>query len=91
MQWYIVGILAAIMTSFSFVPQVIKMYRNKSVRDVSPMTFIQFSIGAALWMSYGFHLRDSIIIGANVVVLITLISAISLYLKYSSNKMIASS
>lgn len=79
MQWYIVGVLAALLTMFGFVPQVIKMFRTKSVKDISLPTFIQFSFGVSLWALYGFHLGDIIIICANSITLFILIIAIVLY------------
>ena len=85
MQWYIIGSAAALLTMFGFVPQMIKMYRTKSVGDVSfPMLF-QFSAGVLLWMLYGIHLQDFIIIVANLVTFVTLIIAISLYFIYHVN------
>ena len=40
MQWYLIGTVAALLTTFGFVPQVIKMLRTKSVKDISLPTFI---------------------------------------------------
>ncbi len=82
MQWHIIGSAAALLTMFGFVPQAIKMYRTKSVEDVSfPMLF-QFSVGVFLWILYGIHLQDFIIVVANLVTFIILIIAISLYFLY---------
>ncbi len=82
MEWYIVGVTAALLTTFGFVPQIIKMYRSKSAKDVSIVTLFQFSAGVLLWALYGIHLRDIIIIAANTVSFITLIVAIALYYRY---------
>ena len=57
------------------------MWKTHSVKDVSGLTLIQFSVGAALWMLYGIHLQDFIIIGANAIALATLLIAVGLYLK----------
>jgi MtN3 and saliva related transmembrane protein len=83
MLWTIVGVIAALLTMFGFVPQSIKMWKTKSVKDVSGTTLIQFSIGVALWMLYGIHLRDYIIIGANAISLATLLVALGLYVKFN--------
>ncbi|TET25584.1 MAG: hypothetical protein E3J67_03575 [Dehalococcoidia bacterium] len=82
MQWYVIGTVAALLTTFGFVPQVIKMLRTKSVRDISLLTFIQFSLGMSLWALYGLHLRDVIIISANGIGVLILVIAIGLYLYY---------
>jgi MtN3 and saliva related transmembrane protein len=81
MLWTFIGITAAFLTMFGFVPQCVKMWKKKSVKDVSGMTLVQFSIGVTLWMFYGIHLRDYIIIAANAVSLSTLLLALGLYIK----------
>ena len=83
MQWYIIGTMAALLTTFGFVPQVIKMLRTKSVKDISLPTFIQLSLGVSLWALYGLHLCDVIIVGANAITLLTLLIAIALYIYYA--------
>jgi MtN3 and saliva related transmembrane protein len=81
MLWTIVGIAAASLTMFGFFPQVIKMWKTHSVKDVSGLTLVQFSVGAAFWMLYGIHLHDFIIIGANAISLAIVLIAVGLYLK----------
>lgn len=67
------------LTSLSYVPQIVRMWRTRSVRDISPVMLVQFSIGVALWLAYGVHLKDAIIIAANGVSLLTGFIAIGLY------------
>lgn len=80
--WYVVGSLAALFTSFSYVPQVIKMWRTRSVSDISPVMLVQFSIGVSLWLLYGVHLKDVIIIAANSVSVLTGLVATGLWARY---------
>ncbi|HLB70954.1 MAG TPA: SemiSWEET family transporter [Candidatus Methanoperedens sp.] len=82
MEWIIIGIAAALLTTFGFVPQILKMRKTRSVKDVSLITLFQFSAGVVLWALYGMHIGDSIIIAANIVAFITLTIAISLYFHY---------
>ena len=81
MVWTIVGIAAASLTMLGFVPQIIKMWKTQSVKDVSGLTIVQYIVGAALWMLYGIHLQDFIIIGANAISLAIVLIAGALYLK----------
>jgi len=81
--WYIIGLTAASLTMLGFVPQVLKMWKTKSVKDVSLTTLLQIGIGASLWIVYGIHIQDAIVILANIVTLTTLIIAIALYLRYN--------
>ena len=83
MVWTIVGITAASLTMSGFFPQIIKMWKTHSVKDVSGLTLVLFSVGAALWMLYGIHLQDLIIIGANAIALAILLIAVGLYLKFN--------
>jgi MtN3 and saliva related transmembrane protein len=80
--WYAVGAVAAALTSFGFVPQIVKMWRSKSVRDVSPLMIVQFIAGVLLWTVYGVHLRDPVVMAANLVSLAILIVALLLYFRF---------
>ena len=82
MFWEIVGLLAAFLTMFGFLPQVIKIYRTKSVRDLSLPTILQFTVGILLWLAYGIHLKNFVIILANSVTFLILLAALVLFLKY---------
>ena len=86
MLWSIIGSLAAVLTMFSFIPQIIKVLKTKSAKDVSVITLFQLSFGVSLWIAYGIHLKDSIIITANSITLITLIILLCLYFYYSRMK-----
>jgi MtN3 and saliva related transmembrane protein len=86
MIWTIIGALAAVLTMFSFVPQIFRSLRTKSVKDVSPITLFQLSAGVCLWMIYGIARRDPIIIFANAVTLVTLSILIFLYFKFGEVK-----
>lgn len=80
--WILIGIVAAFLTMFGFVPQIVKMYRTKLVHDVSVVTLFQFSAGVFLWAIYGYAIGDPVVIGANIISLATLVVAIVLYYHY---------
>lgn len=86
MLWSMIGAIAATLTMFSFIPQIARSLRTKSVKDVSPVTLFQLSIGVLLWMIYGIYRKDPIIILANAVTLISLSVLIFLYFKYGRIK-----
>jgi MtN3 and saliva related transmembrane protein len=86
MLWTCIGVAAALLTMFGFVPQIIKMRKTKSAEDVSGFTLIQFGIGAVLWILYGTHLGDVIIIGANSISLVIVLTALVLYVKLGRNQ-----
>jgi MtN3 and saliva related transmembrane protein len=80
--WTLVGIVAASLTSFGFVPQVRKIWRRKIVEDVSPATMFQLMIGNSLWLVYGVYLNDWVIIMANVIAISIFIAGLALYYRY---------
>jgi MtN3 and saliva related transmembrane protein len=82
MNWELLGYAAALLTMFSFVPQLVKMIHTKSVNDVSLPMMVQLSCGLFLWMLYGIHLKNAIIVLANLVSFSTLTAGILLYFKY---------
>jgi MtN3 and saliva related transmembrane protein len=86
MFWNIVGLSAAFFTMFGFLPQVIKIYRSKSVNDISLLTIVQFMLGIFLWLVYGIHLRNFAIILANSVTLVILVAGLVLFIKYKFQK-----
>jgi len=85
MQWELVGWAAAVLTMFGFVPQILKIYRTRSVEDVSLLMLLQFCLGIFLWLIYGLYIQDSILITSNAISFITLVTAVGLYLKYRNN------
>ena len=54
MEWSATtGFVAGALTTFGFVPQIVRVYRLKSARDLSlPFTLLFFS-GVGLWLLYG--------------------------------------
>lgn len=85
-MWLAIGSLAAVLTMFAFIPQIIKVLKNKSAKDVSPITLFQLSLGVLLWIAYGFHLKDAVIITANSITLVTLVILLCLYCNYRRRK-----
>ncbi len=70
--WTLVGVAAAALTSTSFIPQLLLRLRRPGQARLAFSTLFIFVLGASLWTAYGFHRRDAIIIGANLLVIVTL-------------------
>lgn len=87
MIWHYIGMSAAMLTTFSFVPQIFKVIKTRSVNDVSLVTLLQFAFGVILWAIYGIHLKNPIIIAANIITLVTLFFLIGLYFKFRDNSL----
>lgn len=75
------GFIAGAITTISFVPQVIRVYRNKSGRDVSAWMMLLLAAGTLLWLIYGIMIGGVPIIAANAVTftLVVVIFILKLY------------
>ena len=61
----IIGLIAALFTTVSLLPQLIKIYKTKSTKDISTGMFSLFGAGVLLWFVYGVFVNDLPIIVAN--------------------------
>ena len=64
-----IGLIAAVCTTVSFVPQLIRVWRLRSAREISLTMFLVFSLGTFLWLLYGILIRSLPVILANAVTL----------------------
>lgn len=80
----ILGLAAAIITTFTFLPQVIKVWKEKSAKNVSSLMFIIAITNEILWIGYGLLRNDWIIIATNAVLMIMAIMI--LYFKQKFDK-----
>jgi len=70
MQWVtILGLAAAVLTTSSFIPQVIKVIRTRQVKDISVTMYAIITVGISLWLAYGIVVNDLPVILANAVTL----------------------
>lgn len=77
------GMIAATLTTCSFVPQLTKVWRTKSAEDLSYGMFGAFSAGIALWLIYGLLRDDVPVIIANGITLVLSVTILSLKMRYT--------
>ena len=75
------GFLAAILTTLSFIPQVVKTWKTGSTKDISVIWLLTFSSGVAIWLVYGYLLDSMPIMAANSATLILLMLILKVKLK----------
>jgi MtN3 and saliva related transmembrane protein len=63
----IIGFLAALISSISMAPQVVKIYKTKRTDDLSLWTFVVLATGLFLWLVYGLLIRSMPVILGNAV------------------------
>jgi len=65
----ILSILATIFGTLSGLanfPQALKIFKRKSAKDISILTYSIFFIGAIIWILYGIELKNFAVIIANI-------------------------
>lgn len=79
----ILGYAAGAITSLTFLPQVIKTWKDKSAKDVSLLMFIIAAVNEVMWIVYGALLDNWVIILTNAIVLAMSLTMIFLKLRYN--------
>ena len=78
----VLGYLAGFLTTISFIPQVVKIWRTKSVHDISYGMFAIFSLGVGLWLIYGIIIGATPVIIANAITLVLSVTILILKFHY---------
>jgi len=78
----IIGIIAAILTTSAFLPQVVKTLKTGKTEDLSLITFLMILVGTILWFIYGYSLGDKPLMFANGIT--AALSAVILTMKIRS-------
>ena len=76
------GYLAAFLTTISFVPQVVQVWRTKHTKDISLGMYSIFTLGIFVWLIYGILLNAWPIIIANTITIFLAGSVLTMKLKY---------
>ncbi|MFC1951282.1 SemiSWEET family sugar transporter [Chloroflexota bacterium] len=63
----IVGQIAGVLVTLSLVPQVIRVYKLKSAREISMLFTTMLWFGLFAWIAYGFLRSDLTIIIWNII------------------------
>ncbi|MDI6889749.1 MAG: SemiSWEET transporter [Thermodesulfovibrionales bacterium] len=79
---FLIGLIAGLLCTISFLPQVIKVIRTKNTEALSLATFSIFSMGVFLWLIYGILIGKIPIILANGITLILVIIILTLKIRY---------
>src|SRR5579862_5030170 len=77
-----IGFVAAFLTTAAFVPQLLRVLRLRSAREISLPTFLMFSLGVFLWLIYGIYTGSKPVIASNLVTLVLSVSILVLKLRY---------
>lgn len=78
----ILGLAAGTITSITFLPQVIHIWKTKSAKDLSLMMLLLLILGVLMWLTYGLLVMDAAIIYTNSMVLVMSLTLLIFKLKY---------
>jgi MtN3 and saliva related transmembrane protein len=76
------GICAGTLTTIAFLPQLVKVWRSKSAKDISMTWLVTFTAGVSLWLIYGLLLGQMPIVLANAVTLGLTVVILGFKLRY---------
>jgi len=76
------GYIAGTLTTVAFVPQVARIWKTKSARDVSLPAFAVFTIGVAMWLAYGLAKQEPAIALWNAVTLVLAIAILWMKIRF---------
>ena len=65
----LIGFVAGTLTTIAFLPQLVRIWRTKSARDISLLMYIIICTGIVLWLIYGLLINSFPVILANTVTL----------------------
>ncbi|MEO9365548.1 MULTISPECIES: SemiSWEET family sugar transporter [Candidatus Nitrosocaldus] len=83
-----IGMIAAVLTTSSFIPQIFKAYKRKRLDDLSPYLMLLFISGASMWLIYGIFREDAIIVVANVLALAFNSTLLLMKVMYANGKVV---
>jgi len=78
----LIGYIAACFTTFSLLPQILRIRRLKEARDVSLFLPLMIVIGSVLWSVYGILISSIPVIVANGVALIIALITVFFTIRY---------
>ncbi len=80
-----IGTAGGIVSSVTFLPQVIKIWQTKSAKDLSMMTLFFLTLNVSLWLTYGLLKTDFPLIITNSIVLTMIMIMIYFKVKFKDN------
>ena len=78
----LLGATGALLTTACWLPQVLKILREKEARALSLPAAGSFTLGIMLWLVYGIAINDWPLIGSNAVTLALMAPILTLKLRY---------
>jgi len=82
----VLGLAAGCMTTCSFMPQVVRTYRSRSVADISLRMYLLLCAGIAMWVVYGVLIGSVSVVAANSVSLCLTLAILVMKIAYRNTR-----
>lgn len=79
-EW--IGYIAAFLNIISYCPQIIRIWKTKSVKDIALGSYIFLIMSNLLWIVYGFFLGGSALVMANCIALVFISCVLILKIRF---------
>jgi MtN3 and saliva related transmembrane protein len=76
-----IGSLAALLTTISFVPQAMKVLRERETKGISLWMYLLFTLGVGLWFVFGLLIHSFPVYAANGVTLVLASSILAMKIR----------
>ncbi len=78
----LLGLVAGMLTTAAFLPQLIKAWKSRSTKDISLLMYVVICTGILMWLIYGLCIGSLPIIVANTATLLIVIAILILKIRY---------
>lgn len=78
----LLGTLAGILTTFSFIPQAYQTLKTRQTHGISLPMYLIFTLGVFCWLVYGFALSAWPIVAANALTFLLAFSILTMKLRF---------
>jgi MtN3 and saliva related transmembrane protein len=78
----VIGATGATLTTLCWLPQALKVIREKETLALSLPATAAFTLGVVLWLIYGLAIGDWPLIGSNAVTLALMLPIVAMKLRY---------
>jgi MtN3 and saliva related transmembrane protein len=78
----LLGLIAGTLTTAAFLPQLIKVWKSRSTRDISLPMYVVFCTGILLWLIFGVCTGSLPVIAANAATLLIAITILVLKIRF---------
>jgi MtN3 and saliva related transmembrane protein len=78
----IIGSIAAVITTFAWLPQIVKILRERQAHDISLITTASLATGVFLWIVYGLAIGSVPVIASNCVTFLFIALIVGLKLRF---------